>query len=118
MAEATTVDEYIAALPVERRGPMEALRTAIRIAAPSAVESIAYKMPAFRTASGRFLVSYDAYKSHYSLFPYTDRMLETMGAELEPYVAGKGTIRFPADRGIPTDLVERIVRVRVAEVAE
>ena len=113
---ARTVDEYLAALPEERRGPMEELRRAIRAAAPSATETIAYAMPAFRSPTGRFLVSYDAFKAHYSLFPSTDAMEAELGDELRPFLAGKGTIRFPADRPIPTGLVERIVRIRVAEV--
>ena len=97
---AKTVDEYVAALPDDRRGPMDSLRRAIRAAAPEADETIAYNMPAFRTRDGRFLVSYDAFKD-----------------ELAPYLAGKGTIRFPADRPIPEELVTRLVAVRVAELS-
>ena len=70
------------ALPEDRRGPMESLRRAIRAAAADAIEAIAYNMPAFRTAGGRFLVSYDAYKAHYSLFPFTDEMVAAFGEEL------------------------------------
>ena len=115
---ASTVDEYLAALPEDRRGPMASLRRAIRAAAPDATETIAYNMPAFRTRDGRFLVSYDAYKAHYSLFPFTDAMVASFGDELAPYLSGKGTIRFPADRPIPEDLVTRLVRMRVAELSE
>ena len=113
---AQTVDEYLAALPEERRGPMEELRRTIHRAAPAALETIAYGMPAFRSAKGTFLVSFDAYKAHYSLFPWTPEMEAELGDELRPFLAGKGTIRFPADRPIPTALVERIVKIRVAEV--
>jgi len=112
----SNVDDYLAALPDDRRGPMESLRRAIRAAAPDAVETIAYNMPAFRTRDGRFLVSFDAYKAHYSLFPFTDEMVVSFGEELAPYLAGKGTIRFPANRPIPEDLVTRLVAVRVAEL--
>ncbi len=113
---ARTVDEYLAALPEGRRGPMDELRRTIRRAAPAAIETIAYAMPAFRSPAGRFLVSYDAFKAHYSLFPSTAEMEAELGAELRPFLAGKGTIRFPADQPIPFGLVERIVRIRVAEV--
>ena len=113
---ATTVDQYLAALPEDRRGPMASLRRAIRAAAPDAVETIAYDMPAFRTRDGRFLVSYDAFKAHYSLFPFTDEMVAAFGAELAPYLAGKGTIRFPADQPLPENLVTRLVAMRVAEL--
>ena len=112
-----TVDEYMAALPEERRGPMEQLRAVAREAAPEATETIAYNMPAFRSHGRQFLVSFDAFKAHYSLFPSTDGMIATLGDELTPYLAGKGTIRFPADRPLPTDLIRRIVEIRVAENA-
>ena len=95
---------------------MEELRRAIRRAAPDAVETIAYSMPAMRSPSGRFLVSYDAFKAHYSLFPSTAGMEAELGDELRPFLTGKGTIRFPADQPIPYGLVERIVRIRVADV--
>jgi uncharacterized protein YdhG (YjbR/CyaY superfamily) len=95
---------------------MTAIREAIRAAAPDADEVITYKMPGFKT-NGRFLVSYDAYKRHYSLFPASDPVVKQLGAEIEPFLAGRGTIRFPADRPIPVDLVSRIVTIRVAENA-
>ena len=112
----TTVDAYLATLPEDRRGPMEELRRVIRAAAPAATETIAYAMPAFRSPKGSFLVSYDAFKAHYSLFPFTDGMVVSFGDELAPYLAGKGTIRFPASRPIPADLVTRLVALRVAEL--
>ena len=117
MAEPTTVDEYLAALPDDRRASMEILRQAIRAGAPDATEVIAYKMPAFRSDGDQFLVSYDAYKNHYSLFPASDAVVEACGEELTPFLAGKGTIRFPASRPIPAPLVTKIVRIRVTENA-
>lgn len=114
MSEPATVDDYLAALPEDRRGPMQQLRDTIRAAAPDATEVITYKMPGFKR-NGRFFLSYDAFKHHYSLFPSTDPMIAALGDELAPYLAGKGTIRFPASRPIPVDLVRRIAEIRVAE---
>jgi uncharacterized protein YdhG (YjbR/CyaY superfamily) len=71
-------------------------------------------MPAFRL-DGRFFVSYEAFKRHYSLFPWTDGMVKELGAEIEPYAVGKGTIRFPAEQPIPLDLVTRIIEIRLRE---
>lgn len=110
----TNVDDYMAALPDDRRGPMETLRQTIRAAAPEAIEVISYKMPAFKT-HGRFLVSYDAYKRHYSLFPASDAVIAAVGEELTPYLSGRGTIRFPADKPLPTAMISRIIGVRLAE---
>ena len=118
MGDALTVDEYLAKLPVHQRSYMEQLRRTIRAAAPEADEVISYKMPALRSHGGQFLVSYDAYKKHYSLFPASDAMIATLGGELAPYLAGKGTIRFPADVPLPVDLVTRVVQIRLEENAE
>ena len=117
MADPTTVDEYLATLPADRRAVMESMRAAIKAGAPDADEALAYKMPAFRSHGGQFLVSYDAYKNHYSLFPASDPVVETLGEALTPYLAGKGTIRFPASKPIPAELVTAIARIRFDENA-
>ena len=114
MPDTTTVDDYIAALPEDMRAPMTTLRETIRAAAPDAEEVITYKMPGFKT-HGRFLVSYDAFKAHYSLFPASDAVIRALGERIEPHLAGSGTIRFAASRPIPTDLVTEIIRIRSAE---
>jgi len=114
--EPVTVDEYIARLPEDRREAMSLLRRTIRAAAPDATEVITYKMPGFK-AHGTFLVSYDAFKRHYSLFPASQVVVDEVGDAIQPYLAGRGTIRFPASRPIPADLVTRIVKARLAEVA-
>ena len=116
MAKYESVDEYLAALPDDRRAAMEQLRSTIRAAAPEATEAISYNMPAFRL-DGRFFVSYEAYKHHYSLFPWTDGMVAELGDALKPYAVGKGTLRFPADEPIPLDLVRRIIEIRLREAA-
>lgn len=103
-----TVDDYIATLPEDRRGPVEELRRAIATAAPAATETIAYLMPAFRSHGGQFLVSFAAFRKHYSLFPASAAVVEALGDELAPYLAGKGTIRFPADA--PAGLARRAGR--------
>ena len=116
MAKYASVEDYMAALPEDRRAVMEQLRSTIRAAAPDATEAIAYNMPAFRL-DGRFLVSYETFTHHYSIFPWSDAVVAELGGELEPYAVGKGTIRFPADGPIPLDLVARVVEIRNREVA-
>lgn len=116
MAGRSSVDAYLSSLPADRRTAMAAIRRAVTAAAPGAEEVITYRMPGLRL-DGRFLVSYDAFKAHYSLFPASDAVVAELGAELVPYLAGKGTIRFPASRPVPVDLIGRIVAVRVAELS-
>jgi uncharacterized protein YdhG (YjbR/CyaY superfamily) len=90
MASPATVDEYLAALAEDRRAVVNQLRETIKAAAPEATETIAYSMPAFRSHGGQFLVSFAAYKSHYSLFPASGAVVEALGQELAPYLSGKG----------------------------
>ena len=111
------VDEYIAALPEDRRVPMSELRQVLVSTAPLAAETIAYKMPALRLG-GAFFMSYDAYKNHYSLFPATQRMEETLRDEIAPYVAGTGTLRFKAADPLPLDLIRRLVEIRLEDFRE
>lgn len=117
MAAPSTVDEYLAGLSDERRAGVETLRQTINAAAPDATETIAYAMPALRSHGGQFLVSYAAYKNHYSLFPASGAVIDACGDALTPYLSGKGTIQFPADKPLPAELVTRIVQVRFAENA-
>jgi len=116
MAAPSTIEEYVAALPAERRTEFEQLRATIRAAAPGATEVISYQIPGLRV-DGRLIVSYAAFAHHLSLFPASDGVREVLGAELAPYLAGKGTIRFPAGQPLPLDLVRRIVEARLAEHA-
>ena len=115
VAKYVSVANYMADLPPDRRAAMEDLRRAVTQAAPEATETIAYNMPALRL-NGRFLLSYQAFKNHYSLFPWSDHMAAQLGDALKPYMHGKGTIRFPADEPIPADLVRQVVGLRLEEV--
>jgi len=116
MAAPTSVEEYLAALPEESRAALEKLRKTIKAAAPEATETISYQMPAFKD-HGRLLVSYAAFKDHCSLFPMSMAVIEAHNEELEPYRAGKGTIRFRAGTPLPAALVKKIVKARIEENA-
>jgi uncharacterized protein YdhG (YjbR/CyaY superfamily) len=117
MASPTTIEAYVARLSDDRRAGINQLREVVRTAAPDATEVIAYNMPAFRSHGGQFLVSFAAFKAHYSLFPASDAVIASLGPEIEPYLAGKGTIRFPAKDPLPLEIVARVVKIRLAENA-
>jgi uncharacterized protein YdhG (YjbR/CyaY superfamily) len=91
------------------------MRAAIRSAVPpSATETISYRMPAFRTNKG-ILVWFAAFSNHCSLFP-TGAVIEALAKELEGYTTSKGTIHFPTDKPLPTALIKKVVRTRVAQI--
>jgi len=116
MDEPGSVEEYLAALPADKRTALEKLRKTIKAAAPEATETISYQMPAFKD-HGRILVYYAAFKDHCSLYPASEAVMEALGDELKPYFAGKGTIRFPADKPLSAALVRKIVKARLEENA-
>lgn len=109
------LDDYVASLPEDRRHAVRLIRDLAVAAAPDAIETISYGMPALRL-DGHFLVSWSAFKRHDSLFPASAAVVQALGDDIAPYLAGRGTIRFPADRPIPEDVVTRVVATRVTEL--
>jgi len=108
------VEEYLAGVPEPARSALEKMRAAIRSAAPrEATETISYKMPAFR--HNEILVWFAAFSDHCSLFP-TAAVIEAFRDELKGFSTSKGTIHFPLGKPLPTALIKKLVKARVAQV--
>jgi uncharacterized protein YdhG (YjbR/CyaY superfamily) len=81
---------------------------------PDAQEVISYQIPAFRIG-GRVFIYFAGWKSHYSLYPVGEALLEAFGPELTPFKISKGTIRFPLAEPVPEDLIFRIASFKAEE---
>src|SRR5215813_11629626 len=111
---AADVENYLAKVPQPARTTLQKIRAAIRAAAPrKATEAISYGIPAFNYHG--LLVAYAAFKNHCSFFPASGELLKEFADELRDYPCSKGTIRFALDKPLPSALVKKIVKARVAK---
>jgi len=107
------VDEYIVRVPEPARSRLEDMSAVIRSAVPAeAVEIISYQIPAFKTK--KVLVWFAAFAEHCSLFP-TASVIEEFKDELAGFAISKGTVQFPISKALPTALIKKLVKARVAQ---
>ncbi|MGY1896271.1 iron chaperone [Nocardia gipuzkoensis] len=100
------IDAYLAGFPDDVREILSGIRAAIRRALPDATEAISYDIPTFKL-HGRNVVHLAGWKQHVSLYPIPDGD-PALERELEPYRAGKGTLRFRLGEPVPYELIARI----------
>jgi uncharacterized protein YdhG (YjbR/CyaY superfamily) len=111
-----SVREYIASKPKPSRASLEAVRRAILGAIPDAHEGLAYQMPAY-TLNGVGVLYFAGWKSHYSLYPASDALVEAFATELAPYERSKGTLKFPLSEPVPVRLIARIAKFRARQLS-
>jgi len=108
-----TVDEYLERVPEAARTTLKKIRTVIRsVAPPEATEGISYGMPTFKYKG--MLASFGAFSDHCSLFPGAGPTIEFKN-ELKNFQTSKGTIRFAPNKPLPSALLKRLVKARIAE---
>ena len=106
-----SVDEYIAACPPDSQDYLRQIRALIKTLAPEAKERISYQIAAF-ALNGRNFIHFAGWKKHVSLYPVPAGS-EAFERQVEPYVDGKGTVKFPLDEPLPVKLIERIVKLHL-----
>lgn len=115
MSEPSPFTDHFATAPPAVRERLEALRAAIREEAPAAEECISYGIPTF-DLHGKHLVHFAGYARHIGLYPGAKAMV-TFAEEFAGYKTAKGSVQLPNDAPLPLDLVRRVVRFRLGEVA-
>ena len=109
-----TIDEYLVGMSEDKRAAFEHLRKTIRAAVPKAEECISYGLAAFRL-KGRPLVAFGATAKHCAFYLMSGSTVEAHEEVLAGYDTSKGTIRFQPDNPLPSALVRKLGKARIAE---
>lgn len=109
-----SVDEYLARVPEPARTTLNKIRAVIRSVVPAeTTEAISYGVPTFKYKGP--VIWFAAFSNHCSVFP-TASVIEKFKDELKDYKTSKGTIQFPVDKPLPSALVKKMVKARIAEI--
>lgn len=105
---------YIRRFPLEHRLRLRQVYKIIRLAAPTAEETISYGIPTFKL-NGKNLVHFGAFKHHIGFYP-TSSGIKHFKHQFKGYEYSKGAIQLPIEGKIPVSILKRIVKFRVKEV--
>ena len=108
-----TVDEYFASFPDDVRDVLEEARRRIHRAIPGAQETISYDM-AYFTRHGKSILGLAGWKRHISIYP-APAGDEAFEREIAPYRSAKSTVKFPLNKPVPYELIERIAGLLLAQ---
>lgn len=113
--KATTVDDYLAAAPKDKRVVLGKIRKTIKATAPSATEGMAYGLAGYKYR-GRPLIYFGYWSTHCSLYGVGNAVIDAHAKELSSYDRTKGTIKFSAAAPPPEPLVRKLVKWRMAAI--
>jgi uncharacterized protein YdhG (YjbR/CyaY superfamily) len=109
---AKTVEEYLTRVTPGQQAELERVRRIILAVAPHAEETISYGMPTYKV-DGKRLIYFAAFEDHMSLFGTLGPLEDKLGAY---NLTHKGTVQFTEENPIPDELIEEIVRYRLANL--
>ncbi len=114
---AAEVDAYLSALPADQRQALSSLRALLNTLLPDHAEVISYAMPGFRQPGpkGRMVAGYAAFARHLGLYLHSGSIIGQIDSA--GFKTSKSGILFTPAHPLPAGLVERIVRLRQAEIA-
>jgi uncharacterized protein YdhG (YjbR/CyaY superfamily) len=114
-AKAESVEEYFTRLAEPARSTLQAVREAIRAAAPpEATEGFSYGVPAFKL--NQALAGYAAGRKFCSYYPMSGRVITKLAQDLSSYETTSGSIHFALDKPLPASLIKKLVKARMAEL--
>ncbi|WP_205325639.1 iron chaperone [Glycomyces sp. YM15] len=111
-SDAATVDEYLAALPEDRRAVMTAIREACLEAMPGFTELMAYGMPGLTRDGGvaGIEIAFASQKRHIAFYLLRTDVRDAFAERLAGHDMGKGCLRFSDPAKVDLELVRDLAR--------
>ena len=111
------VDSYLAALPLDQRDALTALRARLKALLPDHLEVMSYAMPGFRQPGpkGRMVAGYAGFARHLGLYPQSGSVIPQI--DCSPFKSSKSGVLFSPDQPLPDALLRAIIETRQAELA-
>jgi uncharacterized protein YdhG (YjbR/CyaY superfamily) len=115
----TAVDDYLGGLDASARAAFEHIRHLAMDLVPGeeVQDGTSYGMAALMYRQ-RPLLGFLAAKRHLSIFPFSPQVVDAVRGRLTAYELSKGTIRFTVAVPLPDDVVQDVVRLRMAQIQE
>ena len=111
----STIDEYLAGVPKDRRRALEDLRTKILSIVPEAEECISYRIPAFRLRRV-VIAGFCATATGCSYLPFSGSTLKALARDLGRYDQTKSSLHFSPESPLPLALVRKLIKARIKEM--
>jgi uncharacterized protein YdhG (YjbR/CyaY superfamily) len=105
-----TVEDYLGQFHGEASARINQIRDIVKKHAPDAVESLSYGLIGYKLY-GKPLVYVGGF-AHHTGFYATPNGHEAFKDDFAKYKQGKGSVQFPLDQPLPTDLIARVVEYR------
>jgi uncharacterized protein YdhG (YjbR/CyaY superfamily) len=106
---------YLNTLDEPKRTTLQKLRETILAVQPEVEQGLSYQVPAFRLR-GKVVAGFAAFKNHLSYLPHSGSVFLQLEEDLHSYGKSKGALRFPIDEPLPKEIVEKLMRVRIAQL--
>ncbi|GAA4309894.1 iron chaperone [Nibribacter koreensis] len=109
------INSYIAGFPQEVQPVLQQMRRLVQATVPEATETIKYGMPTFDYHGT--LVHFAAFVHHIGFYSVPTSH-EAFQEDLKGYKVGNGSVQFPLNQPLPTELIAKIVKYRMQENLE
>jgi uncharacterized protein YdhG (YjbR/CyaY superfamily) len=111
----SAIDEYLAKVEPGKREALERIRGLAKQVVPEADETISYGMPTLKYRGKPFL-GFDAHAKHIGIYPFSGRVIATLGEKLSGYETTKGAIRVPLDTPISERTLRAVIDCRLQAI--